>query len=236
VDPTGLTDFTLSNDTVPESCEPGILVGQVVVPGAVNTGGFIYDLQRDAGGRFDINPRTGKITVADGARLDHGAEASHDVLIQVIDSSGVSCRKTYTIKVLPADAGQGIGRDAGLPEIGPQAADVPDIPAQGSEAPDPALGEAEVWGDRPGEAGAPAHMGGGGEVQEEPGGQRHDTLRLDGVTGGPGAGGWTLDLTEGVVVANSGDHILLSGNSVGTIALDGTAVKVAFRGIERVEW
>ena len=93
-----------------------------------------------------------------------------------------------------------------------------------------------MWGDRPGEAGAPAHMEGDGEVQEEPGGRRHDTLRLDGVAGGPGAGGWSLDLTEGVVVANSGDHILLSGNSVGTIALDGTTVKVAFRGIERVEW
>ena len=63
-----------------------------------------------------------------------------------------------------------------------------------------------------------------------------DAYQLDGVAGGPGAGGWSLDLTEGVVVANSGDHILLSGNSVGTIALDGTTVKVAFRGIERVEW
>ncbi len=236
VGPAGLTDFTLSNDAVSEKCEPGTLVGQVVVAGAVDTGGFIYDLQRDAGGRFDINPRTGKITIADGARLDHGAEASHDILIQVIDGSGVSCRKTCTIKILPAEPIQGIGHDAGTPEIGPQAADVPDIPAQGNEAPDPALGGAEVWGDRPGEAGEPAPMGGVGEVQEESGGRRHDTLRLDGVTGGPGTGGWSLDLTEGVVVANSGDHILLSGNSAGSIALDGTAVKVAFRGIERVEW
>ncbi|MDH3596587.1 MAG: cadherin-like domain-containing protein [Rhodospirillales bacterium] len=236
VGPTGLTDFTLSNDTVPEKCEPGTLVGQVVVAGALNTGGFIYDLQRDAGGRFDINPRTGKITVADGGRLDHGAEASHDVLIQVIDSSGVSCRKTCIIKVLPANAGQGIGHDAGPPDVGRQAADGPDIPAQSNEAPNRALGEAEVWGDRSGEAGEPGPMGGGSEVQEESAGRRHDTLRLDGVTGGPGAGGWSLDLTEGVIVANSGDHILLSGNSVGSIALDGTSVKVAFRGIERVEW
>jgi hypothetical protein len=222
-DPDALTDFVLSHDSVPEKCEHGTLVGQVIVQGAVDTDGFIYDLQSSAGGRFDINPRTGKITVADGARLDHRAEASHNILIQVIDRSGVSCRKTLAIKVLPA----GAGRDTGLPEAGSQAAGASDAPAPESgppeseapeseapesEARDPVPEAANAWGDLPGAI--------GGEAQERTGGDQHDILRLDGVTGGPGAG----------------DHLLLSGNSVGTIVLDGTTVKVAFRGIERIEW
>lgn len=233
--PAGMTDFTLSNDTVSETFGPGAFVGQVVVASAVNTGGFIYDLQRDAGGRFDINPRTGKITVAEGARLDHRAEASHEVLIQVIDASGVSCRKTCTIKVLSADADQSIDQDASSAEADPQGENVPEILVKDNEARDPALGEAKARGGLPGRPVDPSPMG-GGDAMEETSGGRHDTLRLDGVTGGPDDGGWTLELTEGVVVARKGDHILLSGNSAGTIGLDGATAKVAFRGIERLEW
>jgi VCBS repeat-containing protein len=230
-----LTDFTLSNDTVLENCEPGTLVGQVVMRGTGETSGFIYDLQRDAGGRFDINPRTGRITVAEGSRLNHATEASHDILIQVIDSGGMSWRKTCTIKVLPADTRRTVRRDA-VPDPGPETNPAPEVRIEGSEAPRATLPGTEDRKDPPAGTGAAASFGQVGGVQEKSGNRRHDTLGLDGVTGGPGTGGWTLALSEGVIVARDEDHILLSANSAGVIGFDGTAFKVSFRGVERIEW
>jgi hypothetical protein len=226
-----LTDFTLSNDTVLENCEPGALVGQVVIPGSVDSGGFIYDLQRDADGRFDINPRTGKITVADGAGLEHGAEPSHDLLIQVIDSGGVSRRKSFTIKVLPAAS-----QHADLPAVDAQPAQASDVPVREGDAPDATLGEAEVRKETLVGVGEAVIFGNVHEAQAGTADRRHDVLRLDGMAGGPDTGGWTLELSEGVIVTRTDDHILLSGNSLGNIRFDDTAIQVSFRGIERIEW
>ncbi len=231
-EPAELSDFTLSQHTVVEKCEAGTVVGQVLVAGAEEGSRFIFDLQNDAGGRFDINPRTGKITVADGALLDHAAADSHDILVQVIAHSGISCRKTLTIEVLAAEPGQE-PRPAPEPPPAPvEAAEVPmpEIQGHGLES-RPAL---------PSGSSRPAYSIDDGEIgrREEltAEGSTVDTLHLDGVTGGPGAGGWRIELTEGEIIETNDDNLKLSENAAGSVMLDGCPAKVAFQGVERIEW
>jgi hypothetical protein len=232
VDPAGsaersaeLSDFVLSQDTVCEKSEIGTVVGQVLVTGAQEGSRFIFDLQNDAGGRFDINPRTGKITVAEGALLDHLAADSHEILVQIIAHSGVSCRKTLTIKVLPASADQAVGPPAVPTAVTEPAAAVGDDVADTHALPSKAY-DAETLVD--GETHLPDNRLTGGRMV--------DTLHLDGVTGGPGLGGWVLELSEGEIVETNDDNLVLSEKSTGIVILEGCPVKVAFQGVERIEW
>ena len=169
---------------------------------------------------------------SDGALLDHAAAESHDILVQVIAHSGVSCRKTLTINVLPAGSGQ---TAAPKPDVmqGPlEAADTPPLQTQESFASKEPV----------------APLGSGREIEplnvgkvdrrdkEFVGVDDVDTMHLDGVAGGPGVGGWSIELTEGEIVETKDDHVNLSKNSSGNVMLHGCPVKVAFQGVERIEW
>lgn len=73
----------------------------------------------------------------------------------------------------------------------------------------------------------------GGEIED---GERSDTLHVDGVNGGPGVGGWDLELTEGDIVETHSEYILLSSGAAGAVVLDGNVGLIKFEGIERIVW
>ena len=58
-----------------------------------------FDLTNDAGGRFEIHPVSGDITVANGALLDFEADMSHDVTVTVTDIDGNVSEEDFTIDV-----------------------------------------------------------------------------------------------------------------------------------------
>ena len=60
---------------------------------------FTFDHLDDANGRFDIDSRSGEITVSDGSMLDHEANASHDVTVEVTDAAGNTYSEVLTITV-----------------------------------------------------------------------------------------------------------------------------------------
>ena len=93
------TDLNLNNSDVLENNSGGEVVGVVSATDPDEGDSFTYELVDDAGGRFAIDSRTGTVTVANGAALDHEAAASHDITIRVTDSGGESYQETFTIHV-----------------------------------------------------------------------------------------------------------------------------------------
>ncbi|MDP1357523.1 cadherin repeat domain-containing protein, partial [Klebsiella pneumoniae] len=63
---------------------------------------LIYSLTDDAGGRFQIDAKTGVVTVKDGTKLDFETASSHTIIAHVSDGlSGIS-NQTFTINVANA--------------------------------------------------------------------------------------------------------------------------------------
>ena len=62
-----------------------------------------------------------------------------------------------------------------------------------------------------------------------------DTIQINGVTGGPGDGDWTINVTSGTIVDTQADHLVLTEDAVGEIVLTGGET-INFEGIERVAW
>jgi len=50
--------------------------------------GFTFNLTNDANGRFAIDADSGEITVADTSQLDHDANTTHSITVEVIDKAG----------------------------------------------------------------------------------------------------------------------------------------------------
>ncbi|WP_201863454.1 PQQ-dependent sugar dehydrogenase [Microvirga soli] len=92
-----LTDFGLTGDVVEENSQTGFEFGDFSIKGAVGT--LHFELLSNAEGRFAIDNKSGKISVADGVRLDYEQAKSHLVEVQVTDATGASMRKTFTIQV-----------------------------------------------------------------------------------------------------------------------------------------
>jgi Ca2+-binding RTX toxin-like protein len=62
-----------------------------------------------------------------------------------------------------------------------------------------------------------------------------DQISLSDVTGGPGSGGWTINLTSGSVTSSGSNQLALSADAAGTIQLaDGSVLD--FSGVETVTW
>jgi Ca2+-binding RTX toxin-like protein len=62
-----------------------------------------------------------------------------------------------------------------------------------------------------------------------------DTIHLDGVEGGPGAGGWTLELDGNVQFTQTDNTIEFLNDASGTIRLEDGS-ELTFQGIEKIEW
>jgi len=89
----------LTDNLVAENAAAGTVVGTVGAadPDAGDT--LTYALTDDADGRFAIDPDTGVITVADGARLDHETAAEHSIAVSVTDAGGLGATATFVIAV-----------------------------------------------------------------------------------------------------------------------------------------
>ncbi len=94
-------NVTLSSNTVAENSANGVLVGTVsaVDPDAGATLTYSFAPGGDAAGRFQIDPVTGALTVADGTRLDYEANASHLIIVRVTDDQGLSVDTPFSITV-----------------------------------------------------------------------------------------------------------------------------------------
>jgi peptidoglycan hydrolase-like protein with peptidoglycan-binding domain len=100
------TGIALTDGTVAENAEAGTLVARISAsdPDAPDASGRVtYRLTEDSGGRFVIDPETGAISVAEGASFDFEAEASHQLLVQVTDSGGLSHEEAMAIVVTDAN-------------------------------------------------------------------------------------------------------------------------------------
>ncbi len=79
---------------------------------------------------------------------------------------------------------------------------------------------------------------GGGAVEEdalrEAGGI--ETIHIDGVSGAPGVGGWTIALNKGEIIETNVDNLVLSDDAVGVIILGSDTGEIYFEGIDRIEW
>jgi hypothetical protein len=87
----------LISGKVPENAAHGRLVGQVAALDPDAGDSLAYGLTEDAGGRFEIDSRTGTITVARGANLDFEAAESHQLAVRVTDSGGLTYDEVFSI-------------------------------------------------------------------------------------------------------------------------------------------
>ena len=89
----------LAADPVAEGAPDGTVVGSVIAADPDAGDRLTYALTDDADGRFAIDPSTGVITVADGARLDYQTDAEHSIVVTATDAGGLSDSAAYLIAV-----------------------------------------------------------------------------------------------------------------------------------------
>jgi len=100
---TRLDNVSLVSDapelSVDENAAAGTLVGTLAGsdPDAGDT--LTYALVDDAGGRFVVDPVTGRITVAGGAALDFETATSLNIVARVTDSAGLSHDRSLAIAI-----------------------------------------------------------------------------------------------------------------------------------------
>ncbi len=94
---------------VAEGALPGTNVGLTAFSTDTPPSAITYSLADDAGGRFQIDPGTGVVSVANGALLDYETAASHQITVQAEDAAINTSTETFTINVTnaapTADAG-----------------------------------------------------------------------------------------------------------------------------------
>ena len=97
----GFIDSTPVDDLiVDENSADGTRVGFVIGSTNGDASAVTYSLTNDAGGRFTIDPDTGEIKVADGDLLNHEANQTHVVAVEVRDNVvGIDYEEDFTITV-----------------------------------------------------------------------------------------------------------------------------------------
>ncbi len=91
---------------------------------------FTFTLVNDGAGRFVIDPASGRLQVAPGARLDFESAPSHTLIVRVTDAQGL--RTEQTIVVTLRDGAET------MPNVGPPDVTPPPPPAPTPEPPPPA--------------------------------------------------------------------------------------------------
>ncbi len=93
------TDITAGALTIAENSANGSAIGTAsgVDIDAADT--FTFSLTNNAGGRFAIDSGTGAITVANTSLLNYEAATSHSITVRVMDASGSTFDKNFTINV-----------------------------------------------------------------------------------------------------------------------------------------
>ncbi|MFC3533647.1 VCBS domain-containing protein, partial [Vogesella facilis] len=98
--PTVATDSDAATNIVAEGAANGTLVGITAHATDVDHGSVVtYTLSDDAGGRFQIDPVTGVVSVANGALLDYETATSHSITVLAADGVGGSSSQSFTINI-----------------------------------------------------------------------------------------------------------------------------------------
>jgi hypothetical protein len=91
------TDIALSGARVMENAADGTVVGSLSAVDPDADGSTTFTLLDDAGGRFTISGNN--LVVANGVLIDYEQDASHAVVVKVVDSGGLSVEKTFVVDV-----------------------------------------------------------------------------------------------------------------------------------------
>jgi hypothetical protein len=97
------TGVTLSDGTVAENAEAGTLVAKISANDRDADERLTYSLTEDAGERFVIDAESGRITVSASASLDFEEETSHQLMVRVTDSGGLTHEEALAIAVTDAN-------------------------------------------------------------------------------------------------------------------------------------
>lgn len=101
------TDITVDRalSTVESTADAPVANGTVLGNFArvdADNDGFTFSLTNNAGGRFAISA-AGVLTVANASLLDYEANTSHQIVVRVTDSGGLTRDKTFTVAVTNVD-------------------------------------------------------------------------------------------------------------------------------------
>ena len=105
-----ISDSDAAENQVSETAADGTSVG--IAAWAADgdaTDTVSYSLDDDAGGRFQIDPATGAITVRDHTLLDYETAAAHEVTVRATSSDGSSSTQTLTIGLTDDTAESSVG-------------------------------------------------------------------------------------------------------------------------------
>jgi VCBS repeat-containing protein len=123
--PTVLVDSNDVADSVAEGAATGTTVGITAFATDPDGGGITYSLNDDAGGRFQIDPMSGVVTVANGALLDFEAAAGHAIIVRAADGEGLSTTQSFTIVIANVNEAPIVNDQAlSIAELSPNGASV----------------------------------------------------------------------------------------------------------------
>ncbi len=100
VNPTAPADGDSVVNELPVGSPNDTIVGITAASSDVNGPAVTYSLTTSAGGRFDIDPGTGVVTVADAGML--ASNAIYTITVQASDGAGGTATTSFTITVLSA--------------------------------------------------------------------------------------------------------------------------------------
>ncbi|MFC4173799.1 cadherin domain-containing protein [Microvirga sp. GCM10011540] len=93
------TGATLSRSTVPEDLAAGSVIGTLTGEDPDPNTVFTFELVQDSSGKFEIPEGTNQLKLKPGATLNHETGPTHEIVVRVLDHTGLSYRKTFTITV-----------------------------------------------------------------------------------------------------------------------------------------
>ena len=96
----GATDSDAADNSVSESATTDQTVGlSALASDADGSDTVTYSLFDNAGGRFQIDPATGEVSVLDPSLLDYESQTSHDVVVRATSADGSTSDTTFTIEL-----------------------------------------------------------------------------------------------------------------------------------------
>jgi hypothetical protein len=99
-----ISDSDSATDQVAENSPSGTLVGVTALASDPDPSDIVtYSLDDNAGGRFQIDPVTGVITVAAGSGLNVEASSSHDITARATSIDGSFTTALFTIGIIDVD-------------------------------------------------------------------------------------------------------------------------------------
>ncbi|MBI1373590.1 MAG: tandem-95 repeat protein, partial [Phycisphaera sp.] len=99
VAPSAPVDAEADVNSVPEGAANGTLVGITAMAVDPSGGAVAYSLSSNAGGRFQIDPTTGVVSVRGGSLLDYETATSHTIRVRATDTSGLYSDAMFVINI-----------------------------------------------------------------------------------------------------------------------------------------